>query len=301
MRWIENEWINEDEGKIEEKKEELRMDEIKFKIVEIGIEKKNENVEKKVDEEERGGGGEGKEKEDEKIGIVEKIEGEKIIKNVDEGGVDLKMKWFKKLDVIGILRMERIECKIVDERSIEKKIKKDIIKKLGKEERGRKEEDGEKDGGGVGDDLVERKRDNVEEGGRKILKEEEKIILMLKGKIEDEEIDKERLKRREERRIDGYGKRRGMIVGKGILKNKGSRWERKSGKKGCEEGNDWEMKEKEGDLSLKGEKKEGNKEFKKKGKGEIKNWKEKKGWRGLKKISEICGWNVGRKVEKKKK
>ncbi len=204
-----------------------------------------------------------------KIRIVAKLAGAPLLHHVDEGGVDFKLKCFQPFDVLGLFRLERIECHLVAARRIDTPLHTDLLQQFGKAERGRNDADGANDGGGSAMISSPASAIMVAAGGRHIFHEDENLLSMFHGKIADAAIDQARLHRRAARRIDGYGNRRGMLVGKGLFQNTGRRCERKRGPQGCAAGHDCAMQAHDGDFRFHGAKTAGNKAFQQTGQGEL--------------------------------
>ena len=133
------------------------------------------------------------------------------------------------LHVLGLLRQERIEHRLVLARGVEPPLDADLLDQLVEAERAADHADRADDGGCIGDDLVGRAGDHVAAGRRDILDEGDHRHLLLVGERADAPVDQMRLRRRAARRIDRQRDRADVAHGEGALQRARDTGERQAG------------------------------------------------------------------------
>src|SRR5215813_6621413 len=120
----------------------------------------------------------------------------------DEVLVDVSLQRLEPLDVLQVLRQERVEHDLVLAGNIEPALDAELLHEPGKAERAANDPDGADDGGGIAEDLVSGAGDHVAAGGSDILGKGDHRTRILGRELADAPIDQVRLHRRTAGRID---------------------------------------------------------------------------------------------------
>ena len=139
--------------------------------------------------------------------------------------MDFALQRLQPLDVLRLLRQERIEHRLVLAGGVEPPLDADLLDQLVEAERRADHADRADDRGGIGDDLVGRAGDHVAAGGGDVLDERQHRKLLLVGECADAAMDQMRLRRGASRRIDRQRDRPDIRASKTPVRANAPHWQ----------------------------------------------------------------------------
>src|SRR5690606_22101021 len=131
----------------------------------------------------------GPEEPGEKVVVLGKLCPAALLHKGDEGLVYLFLERLQALDILFLFRLERIEDGLVAAGGMDPALHADLLDEFLEAEPGGDNADRAHDRGGIGDDLVSRKRDHVAARGRHVFDEDVDPPLLLFRKVADALVD----------------------------------------------------------------------------------------------------------------